>query len=60
MIGPVAACTKCSRLIFSREGWLCEAYPKAGTINPKIKAGGNPHTTPVEGDHGVQFEPKEK
>jgi hypothetical protein len=63
-LGPVAACTKCSRLIINTDplaevwGWQCEAFPEG--VPAIIYAGGNPHTSPVEGDHGIRFEPKEK
>ena len=61
MIGKKAVCVKCARLIVNEEfgtdkpfGWYCAAYPD-GDIPPEISVGGNPHTSPVEGDDGILF-----
>jgi hypothetical protein len=32
---------------------VCKAFPRG--IPPDIAFGDNPHTTPVQGDHGVRF-----
>lgn len=34
----------------------CKAFPKEDSIPLAIWTGENPHTAPVEGDHGIQFE----
>jgi hypothetical protein len=36
----------------------CDAFPEG--IPSVILGGQLPHTTPIEGDHGIQFEPTEK
>lgn len=38
--------------------YVCKAFPKG--IPEEIAFGDNPHTKPVEGDHGIQFEPVKK
>lgn len=35
---------------------LCDAFPSAPGIPEEIWYGENGHTTPVEGDNGIQFE----
>ena len=56
-IGPRAACLKCARKREGDEGWYCEAFPEG--MPDEILSNGNPHTSPVEGDHGILFTPKE-
>lgn len=38
------------------QGRACAAFPKADGIPLEIWTGENKHTTPVAGDHGIQFE----
>jgi hypothetical protein len=53
MIGPVPACMKC---VHFRKNVECDAFPDR--IPDAIWIKGNPHTSPVSGDHGIRFEPK--
>jgi hypothetical protein len=47
----VAACVTCKH---KRDGATCAAFPRG--IPRQILSGDNPHTEPVDGDHGIQFE----
>lgn len=56
-IGPSPACLACLHFHESNgEGLTCDAFP-AG-IPDLILVEGNPHTKPVQGDHGIRFEPR--
>lgn len=51
-------CSLCRHLDESGER-RCAAFPDLGSIPLEIWQGKNPHTAPVEGDNGIQFEPFE-
>ena len=36
----------------------CDAFPDPDKIPAIVWFEGDPHTTPIPGDHGIQFEPK--
>ena len=57
MIGPAPVCMKCAHFRKNTDGWglKCDAFPDG--IPDSILVGGNDHTRPVKGDHGIRFEP---
>jgi len=56
MIGPAPACMSCKWLRLPKKlgDRTCDAFPKG--IPAKIWEDGDPHTEPVKGDHGIQYE----
>lgn len=57
MTVDMPACMTC--IHFHREGPLsCDAFPER--IPDVIWLEGNPHLTPVTGDHGIRYEPDPK
>lgn len=52
----------CSRCAHKQDGPYCLAYPEGeGKMIPlAIWRGRNRHTRPYPGDHGVQFQPRER
>jgi hypothetical protein len=51
----IPACMTCTR--FHRKGPLtCDAFPER--IPDKVWLEGDPHTSPIEGDHGLLYEAK--
>lgn len=53
---PVCARCKHWRPSTGENGRTCAAFPAADSIPLVIWRGENPHTAPVEGDHGIRFE----
>ena len=52
-------CINCKHWeIHSDDLYQCKAFPDG--IPPEIWTGKISHDNPYEGDHGIQFEPKEK
>ena len=51
------ACYRCAHFLGPRNGWglRCKAFPDR--IPDEIVYEGRDHTVPIEGDHGIQFEP---
>ncbi len=54
MIGPAPACLKCKHFFDEKGPLKCKAFPDG--IPDEIAVGGNGHTKPFKGDHGIQFE----
>jgi len=52
------SCWKCKH--FDIDSWSCPAFPKADDLPYDFLIGVREHTKPEPGDHGIQFEPKEK
>jgi hypothetical protein len=52
-----APCWGCRHYLRTGPNRRCEAFE--GRIPEEIWNGSNPHTAPVEGDHGLTFEPRE-
>jgi hypothetical protein len=56
----VSPCQYCKNLIemggLDYKGWTCKAFPQG--IDPKIVKGEKRHDEPIEGDQGLQYEPK--
>ena len=58
MIGGEPVCTKCKHFHEDDErGLTCDAFPEG--IPDSILVDGDKHEGPVEGDHGIRFEPLE-
>lgn len=55
MIGSSPICMECKHLF--ETGLKCKAFPEG--IPDKIIFGSVDHHNPIEGDNGIQFEPKE-
>ena len=54
-------CLQCSHFLGrgdKRFGFVCEAFPKG--IPDEIVTGQFNHTKPYPGDHGIQFEPRNR
>ena len=52
LVGPL--CMQCRHI---RANWTCDASPRG--IPPEIYLDrGTDHTRPVQGDHGIRFEPR--
>jgi hypothetical protein len=45
-------CWKCKHV---RADYTCAAFPKGV---PAAISQGNPHTSPIKGDNGIQYEPR--
>ena len=61
MIGPAPICMKCKHLYDNKPGqwgFRCDAFPD-GIPDEIFVTGEIDHTKPQDGDHGIQFEPKE-
>lgn len=60
MIGAQPICMECGRFHRDRKemGLTCDAFPDG--IPDEIIMGDSDHKEPVEGDHGLQFEPMER
>ena len=57
MIGPEPVCMKCKhRHKENDKGFTCDAFPTGDGVPDVILVEGNPHTEPVDGDHGIRFE----
>jgi len=54
MIAARPACFGCANFVCAFDNWHCKAFPD-GDIPEDILYNGNPHTSPVEGDHGILF-----
>lgn len=56
----VSACQFCNHLThlggLNYKGWTCKAFPEG--IDPAIVEGSRRHDEPIEGDQGLQYEPK--
>jgi hypothetical protein len=51
------ACLKCAHFNEADTvGFTCAAFPEG--IPDAVLVGGDPHTEPIEGDHGLRFEAK--
>ena len=58
MIGAAPVCLGCKHFHReAKEGLTCDAFPEG--IPDSILQGDSDHREPVEGDHGIQFEPLE-
>jgi hypothetical protein len=53
-----SVCVYCRHLRV-REGRTCAAFPERDSIPLEIWLGRNDHRRPVDGDHGIRFEPVE-
>lgn len=51
-------CAECKHFVMDKGNWHCAAFPDG--IPDEILSSANDHRQPVEGDHGVQFEPLTK
>ena len=47
-------CFRCKHFVLELFNWHCKAFPEG--IPEDILENGNQHTSPVKGDHGIQFE----
>lgn len=52
------ACLRCKHFRPKALGPSCDAFPHPARIPDRIWLFGDPHAKPVEGDHGIRFEPK--
>jgi hypothetical protein len=52
-IGAAPVCIQCKHLIIALGPMKCDAFPDG--IPDEILWGGNKHTEPFPGDHGIQF-----
>jgi hypothetical protein len=56
----VSPCHYCKNLTdmggLDYKGWTCKAFPEG--IDPQIVEGKKRHDEPIEGDHGLQYDPK--
>jgi hypothetical protein len=59
MTGPAPMCLSCRHLCGDLTvSWTCEAYPEG--IPGEITSFEVDNRLPYSGDHGIQFEPKER
>ena len=54
MIGPKPVCSSCKHFDKYKVQFVCEAFPDR--IPDSILIHGDNHSSPIEGDHGIQFE----
>jgi len=56
MQGKKAVCYDCEHFVEEKWNLHCDAFPDG--IPAAILIGGDPHTKPFPGDHGIQFKNK--
>lgn len=53
----VLVCMDCKHYHRAAKVPQCDAFPAPGRIPDMVWVEGDPHTGPIEGDHGIRFEP---
>ena len=58
---PVSDCVYCKNLTSAGKNpvWRCTAFPTGDGIPQELIFGDKQHREPIEGDHGIMFEPAE-
>jgi hypothetical protein len=58
-VGP-PVCLDCKHWHADASPPACDAFPAPGRIPSLVWIDGDEHRKPIDGDHGIQFEPKDK